>query len=161
MVRKVFYSFHYQFDSWRASTIRNIGVVESNQPASDNKWEEVRRGGEAAIKRWIDGQLQGRTCTIVLVGAKTANRPWIRYEIEQSWNTGKGLFGIRVHKLLDHNQQRSVAGDNPFDRLEFNDGKKLSAIARIYDPPGTTSSAAYKHISDNLSGWIEAAIAAR
>ena len=105
MPRKIFYSFHYQRDSWRASKIRNIGVVEGNQPASDNKWEEVKRGGEAAIKRWIDDQLQGRTCTIVLVGAETANRPWIRYEIEQSWNSGQGLLGIRVHKLLDHNQQ--------------------------------------------------------
>ena len=77
MPRKVFYSFHYQGDSWRASKIRNIGVVEGNQPASANEWEEVKRGGETAIKRWIGDQLQGRTCTIVLVGAETANRPWI------------------------------------------------------------------------------------
>ena len=117
MPRKVFYSFHYQRDSWRASKIRNIGVVEGNPSASDNKWEEVKRGGDAAIKRWIDDQLQGRTCTIVLVGAETANRPLIRYEIEQSWNSGKGLLGIRIHKLLDHNQQPSMAGTNPFARV--------------------------------------------
>lgn len=30
MPRKIFYSFHYQRDSWRASKIRNIGVVEGN-----------------------------------------------------------------------------------------------------------------------------------
>lgn len=39
MPRKVFYSFHYQRDSWRASKIRNIGVVEGNPSATDNKWE--------------------------------------------------------------------------------------------------------------------------
>ena len=161
MPRKVFYSFHYQRDSWRASKIRNIGVVEGNPSATDNKWEEVKRSGDAAIKRWIDDQLQGRTCTIVLIGAETANRPWIRYEIEQSWNSGKGLLGIRIHKLLDHNQQPSVAGENPFDSFTLNDGRKLSTVARVYDPPGTSSSAVYTSISDNLSNWIEAAIAAR
>ena len=119
------------------------------------------RGGEAAIKRWIDGQLQGQTYTIVLVGTETANRPWIQYEIEQSWNSGKALLGVRVHKLLDHNQQPSVAGANPFDLFSLNDGRKLSTVVRMYDPPGATSGAAYNHISDSLSSWIEAAIAAR
>lgn len=37
MPRKVLYSFHYQRDSWRASTIRSIGVVEGNLSATDNK----------------------------------------------------------------------------------------------------------------------------
>lgn len=161
MPRKVFYSFHYQRDSWRASKIRNIGVVEGNPSATDNKWEEVKRGGDVAIKRWIDDQLQGRTCTIVLVGAETANRPWIRYEIEQSWNSGKGVLGIRIHKLLDHNQQPSSAGANPFDSFTLNDGRKLSSVVRVYDPPGTTSNAVYNSISDHFSNWIEAAIAAR
>ena len=81
MARKVFYSFHYQADGWRASKVRNIGVVEGNAPATDNKWEEVKRGGDAGIKRWIDEQLAGRTCTIVLVGAETAARQWVKYEI--------------------------------------------------------------------------------
>lgn len=37
MTRKVFYRFHYQRDGWRASKVRNIGVVEGSRPASDNK----------------------------------------------------------------------------------------------------------------------------
>ncbi|WP_454689794.1 TIR domain-containing protein [Achromobacter aloeverae] len=119
MTRKVFYSFHYQRDGWRASKVRNIGVVEGNPPASDNKWEEVLRGGDAGIQRWIDAQLENRTCTIVLIGAETANRRWVKYEIEKSWNSGKDLFGIRIHKILDHNQQTSIAGANPFDVFFF------------------------------------------
>ena len=38
MARKAFYSFHYKNDNWRASTVRNIGSVEGNKPASDNDW---------------------------------------------------------------------------------------------------------------------------
>lgn len=57
MTRKAFYSFHYKNDNWRASTVRNIGSVEGNKPASDNDWEEVKKGGDSAIQKWIDGQM--------------------------------------------------------------------------------------------------------
>lgn len=51
MKRRVFYSFHYDPDNWRAAQVRNIGSIEGNSPASDNDWETVTRGGDAAIKR--------------------------------------------------------------------------------------------------------------
>ena len=35
--RRVFYSFHYDADAWRAAQARNIGVTEHNSPVSDNK----------------------------------------------------------------------------------------------------------------------------
>ena len=90
MSRKAFYSFHFKPDSWRASQVRNIGVVDGNQPVSDNDWEDVKKGGDSAIQEWIDNQLAGRSCTIVLIGENTAGRKWIEYEIEKSWNDGKG-----------------------------------------------------------------------
>ena len=72
MARKTFFSFHFDADSWRAATVRAIGVLEANEPVSDNDWEAIKKGGDEAIKRWINSQLSGRTCTIVLVGASTA-----------------------------------------------------------------------------------------
>ena len=92
MARRVFFSFHYEADNWRTSQVRNIGVVEGNRPVTDNKWEEIKRGGAKAIQNWIDGQLTGKSCTIVLIGAATAGRKWIKYEIEKSWNDGKGVW---------------------------------------------------------------------
>lgn len=44
MARKCFYSFHYEPDNWRASTIRQIGAIEGNQPARDNDWESIASG---------------------------------------------------------------------------------------------------------------------
>ena len=67
MARRVFCSFHYAPDNWRASQVRNIGVIEGNRPATDNDWESITRGGDKAIKRWIADQLSGRSCTVVLV----------------------------------------------------------------------------------------------
>jgi hypothetical protein len=50
------YSFHFKPDSWRAAQVRNAGVTEGNQPVSDNDWEAIKKGGDAAIKAWIDAQ---------------------------------------------------------------------------------------------------------
>lgn len=162
MARKVFYSFHYSADGWRASQVRNMGVVEGNQPASDNDWESIKGGGDAAIERWIDGQLAGRTCTVVLVGADTAKRKWIDYEIHKSWNSGKGLVAIYIHNLLDRNGNSSRKGANPFSHITMQrNNASLATIARAYDPPFTASTSVYRHISENLSAWIEEAIKIR
>lgn len=40
MARRVFFSFHYKPDNWRAAQVRNAGVVEGNTPVSDNDWGE-------------------------------------------------------------------------------------------------------------------------
>jgi hypothetical protein len=90
MARKVFFSFHFDNDHWRASQVRNMGALEGNVPCSDNDWETVKRGGDAAIKRWISGQLQGKSCAVVFVGAQTANRPWVIYEISRSVECRQG-----------------------------------------------------------------------
>ena len=50
MTRKVFYGFHYEKDDWRAGQVKNICIVEGNEPAHDNEWEEVKSGGDSAIK---------------------------------------------------------------------------------------------------------------
>ena len=94
MKRRVFYSFHYKPDNWRASKVRNIGAIEGNQPATDNDWETVKRGGDRAIERWIAGQMRGRSCTVVLVGANTANRKWINREIVNRGMTEWALWAF-------------------------------------------------------------------
>lgn len=67
----------------------------------DNDWESIASGAnqDEKIKRWIAEQMQGRTCTIVLVGASTAKRKWINHEIIKSWTDGLGVVGIRIHGL--------------------------------------------------------------
>ena len=54
MARRCFYSFHYEPDNWRASTVRQIGAIEGNQPARDNDWESIAHGPNHDEK-WNDG----------------------------------------------------------------------------------------------------------
>ncbi len=162
MARKAFYSFHYIPDNWRASQVRNIGAIEGNSPVSDNAWETIKNGGATAIQLWIDGQLKGKSCTIVLIGANTAGRKWINYEIEKSWNDGKGLFGIYIHNLKDREGNQAKKGRNPFAGFTMKrDQQKLSSIVKAYDPPYSRSDNVYNHIRENLIDWVEEAISIR
>lgn len=159
MPRKCFYSFHYQPDSWRASKIRNIGAIEGNRPAPDNDWETITKGGNASIEKWIASQLLGRTCTVVLIGEKTAGRKWINHEIIKSWDKGMGVVGIRIHGILDHNNKTSAYGANPFDSVTHGKtGNKLSSIVKCYNPSGSTSKEKYAWISKHIENAIIEAV---
>ena len=139
-----------------------MGVIEGNAPVSDNDWETITRGGDNAIQNWIDGQLQGKSCTIVLIGANAAGRKWIKYEIEKSWNDGKGVLGIYIHNLKDNEERQSAKGNNPFDDFTMKrDGAKLSSIVKAYDPPYSISTDVYAYIKRNLAVWVEEAISIR
>ena len=162
MARKCFYSFHYKPDNWRVSQIRNIGAVEGNKPASDNDWEEVTKGGDAEIKKWIADQMKGRTCTVILAGSGTANRKWINHEIKESWNNNKGVVVIFIHNIKNSKGEQSSKGNDPLYYVTHGPtGKRLSTIAKAYDPPRTTSKGVYSYIEDHIEDWIEEAIEIR
>lgn len=110
MSRKVFYSFHFDNDNWRAGQVRNMGVVEGNQPVSGNKWEEIKQS-ESSIKRWIDDNLKDKSCLIVLIGEKTSERKWVKYEIERAWELGKAVCGIYIHNLKNVYGKQSKKGE--------------------------------------------------
>jgi len=162
MARRVFYSFHYQPDNWRAAMVRNIGSIEGNRPATDNGWEAVKRGGDTVIKKWIADQMKYRSCTVVLVGTDTAKRKWINYEIVKSWDDGMGVVGIHIHGLEDSNGNVSQKRRNPFDFITHGaSGKKLSSIVECYNPAGRSSRERYAWISKHLSNAVEETITIR
>jgi hypothetical protein len=161
MARQVYYSFHYKADAWRAGQVRNIGTVDGNKPVSDNDWEAVERGGDVAIEKWIAEQMQGRSCTIVLIGKDTAGRKWIDYEIRKTWNDKKGVVGIYVHNLKNQEGYQPSQGRNPLADIPLTDGKKLSDYAKAYNPPFNLSTDVYNYIRDNISDWVEEAVRIR
>lgn len=162
MARKAFFSFHYKPDNWRVATVRNIGAIEGNKPATDNDWETVTKGGAAAIKKWIAAQMHGRSCTVVLVGSNTAKRKWINYEIVNSWGDGMGVVGIHIHGLKNADGKVSTKGADPFAFIGYgNTGKKLSSIVKCYDPAGSNSQERYDWIKKHFANAVEEAIKIR
>jgi len=162
MPRRVFFSFHFANDYWRTQQVRQINALEGQKLATPNAWETVKRAGDASIRRWIDANMDGKSCVVVLVGAQSAERSWVRYEIQKAWNEGRGLLGIRIHKLLDVNGRPSNAGANPFERLTFQGStRSLADIAPLKSPAGRDSRATYASIALNIEAWIEQAIRIR
>lgn len=136
MARKIFFSFHYERDAWRASQVRNSNVVSSEDRygfIDKADWESIKKDGDDAIQRWIADQLKNTSVTAVLIGAETADREWVRYEIAKSWKRGNGLVGIRIHDLKDQDQQTDVYGRNPFDDFKLPDGAVLASVCKVYD----------------------------
>ena len=114
--RRVFFSFHYKEDVWRASNVRNSRRFDARAAAgwSDaSLWEETKRKGPAAIRRLIDEGLEGTSVTAVLIGAHTAERDWVTYEIEASEKRGNGLLGVRIHSIEDQQGRKAKAGAIP------------------------------------------------
>lgn len=157
---QVFYSFHFDNDVFRVQQIRNIGVIEGNEPVSKNDWEQARKtpGG---IEKWIDENMKYKTCVVVLVGSETASRPWVRYEIAKGWDDGKGVVGIYIHNLKDPRTSNNppyygkcAQGSNPFAQINLKNGQTLASYVTCYNPD---PSDAYNDIARNLTSWIASA----
>lgn len=162
MARRVFFSFHFANDFWRTQQVRNINSLEGQRICSTNEWEEVKRKGDSSIEKWIADQMQGKSCVVVLVGAETANRPWVIHEISKGWNDGRGVLGIRIDKLLDVNGRPCAAGPNPFSKVSFTGTTRtLAEVVPLKAPTGVDSKSVYASIANNMEAWIEDAIRIR
>lgn len=157
--RKVFYSFHFDNDVMRVQQVRNIGVIEGDEPVAANAWEEVKRKGDKEIENWIDRAMTNKSCCVVLIGSQTASRPWVRTEIIKAWNAGLGVVGIHIHNLQCPRNGTCAKGANPFDEVTVKSGKvPLSQIVECHNPKAEN---AYNEIASNLEFWVESAIAIR
>jgi hypothetical protein len=144
-------------DAWRAAQVRNSNAIadEDEFGVIDSvDWQTIERQGDDAIKRWINDQLKNTSVTIVLVGAETAERDWVDYEIRQSWNRGNALLGVRIHGIKNQDGNTDVPGANPFASVFLADGTPLSNFIKVYDW--------LEHDGrSNLGTWVEAAYQAR
>lgn len=156
MARRVFFSFHYEADVWRAGQVRNSWVTQDRESAGfwdAAAWESVKKKGDAAIEKWIDDQLNGTSVTVVLIGAETADRPYVGYEIKQSHGKGNGLLGIFIHNMKDSNSRTATKGVNPLSNWHIQQNGQKVLLSSIYP--------SYDWVNDdgrmNMGNWIEAA----
>jgi hypothetical protein len=104
MARKVFFSFHYSRDVRRIVQVRNSWVVRragEAQPFYDKAEFEQAKKRAGGIEAWIEAQLKGTSVTVILFGAETFDRPWVRHEIKRSYELGKGILAIDIHRIKD------------------------------------------------------------
>lgn len=155
MARRVFFSFHYERDVSRANVVRNSWVTQDREAAGffdAGLWEEAKTKGDAAIKKMIDDAMVGSSVTAVLIGAETAGRPYVEYEIQKSHGV-KGLLGVYIHNINNLDGKTDPQGANPFDRLTIEQGGRTVYLSSLYPTYYWYGGDGYK----NFGAWVEAA----
>jgi hypothetical protein len=152
MARKVFFSFHYERDAWRAGQVRNSNITQSIKGYLDKaEWEEVKRKGDKAIKEWIEEQMKGTSVTVVLIGKEASERKWVKYEIEKSIEKGNGLLGIYIHRLKNKDGEKDIIGENPLDNIYITVDGRLKKASNYFKTYYWDLDKGY----ESFSGWIE------
>ena len=156
MARRVFFSFHYERDAWRAAQVRNSWVTKREGEtvffdAAD--WEQVKSKGEDATRNWIDSQLEGTSVTVLLIGSETSEREYVVYEIKQSYRRGNGILGVYIHNLKDQQGRTDNKGKNPLDSLYIEKDGQRTDLSQIYHTYDWVNDDGYNRIAD----WIEEA----
>lgn len=155
-MRRVFFSFDFDRDAWRAGQVRNSGIITSSKNILEfvdaAEWEAVKRKTNYEIEKWIDQQLANTSVTAVLIGSQTSNSYWVKQELIKSWERGNGILGIYIHKCLDRNRLPDNKGS-----IEFGISFKISGIGRSFQERFYT----YDWVDDNgrllIDSWIEKA----
>jgi hypothetical protein len=155
MPRRVFFSFHYERDAWRAGIVRNSWVTKPDREAAGfwdaADWEQVKSKGEDAVKNWINRQLEGTSVTVVLIGSETSEREYVVYELKQSYGRGNGIIGVYIHKLKDQQGKTDNQGKNPLDSLYIEKDRQRTYLSQIYPTYDWVGDDGYNRFAD----WIE------
>jgi hypothetical protein len=157
MARKVFFSFHYERDVWRANQVRHSWVTKPDRQTAGfidaAAFEEVKKRGDIAVKRWIDEQLIGTSVTVVLIGTETSNREYVKYELEQSWKKRNGILAIYIHQKKDLNGKTDMKGNNSFGDIF----KSVSDDKKYFFERFLTYDWVDNDGYNNLGNWVEVA----
>ena len=155
MVKRVFFSFHYKNDVWRANQVRNSWVTQDRESAGfidSADFEKIKEEGDDAVKKWIDEQLQNTSVTVVLIGADTSNRKYVRYELQKSYEKGNVIIGVHIHNQKDKDGNTSTKGSTTLGEL----GKDSTGKTLYYHD---ITKGTYDYIDDNgyenLGNWID------
>ncbi len=152
MARRVFFSFHYERDVRRIVQIRNSWVVRPGgdaQPFYDKAEFEEAKKRAGGIEQWIEEQLKGCSVTVVLFGAETYERDWVKHEIRRSHQLGKGMLAIDIQGVKDPQKGVDVPGRNPLLHWQANN----VPFTQLYKTYSWVRDDGYQ----NMSAWIEAA----
>ncbi len=176
-MRRVFFSFDWD-DVWRVNQVRNSWVTKGNYKiagfADAAEIEEAKKRTDKEIRKWIDEQIKGTSVTCILIGGKTDESKWVKYEIEKSIEEKKGLLGVLIHNLKDAAGKTDKRGANPLGNYnEDNFGEAVKSallggsvgwgLARLVFPqlaiPATIFGAALALLESNddyrIYDWLE------
>jgi len=121
--RRVFFSFHYQNDIWRANQVRNSWRYGRENDREGygffdaSIWETAKRTNDDSLKSLIRTGIQNSSVTCLLSGRETYRRRWVLYEIARSVIKGNALLNVSISNLRDRSGNTDIQGPNPLDYM--------------------------------------------
>jgi hypothetical protein len=143
VARKVFFSFHYKRDIFRANVVRRSWQFRGVDQAGyfdSSIWQSAHAKGDAALEKLIRDALVNTSVTAVLIGVETWRRKWVHFEITESRKKGNGLLGIRIHAVPCATQgslgdllspAASEPGRNPFE-FHRTSGETINPLSVLF-----------------------------
>lgn len=102
MARRVFFSFHYQPDVFRANVVKNAWVGRDREDAgffNASVVEATKKTSDDALRAFLRKGLEGASVLCALAGTETASRRWVRFEVLQALRDGRGIMEIAIHGI--------------------------------------------------------------
>ena len=96
--------------------------------------------------------MKDKECLVVLIGSETANRKYVKYEIEHAWELGIGIIGIYIHNLEDKSGLTSKKGENPFNSFNH-----MKGHIECYNMEENRDQS-YSNIKENIAKWVKKGI---
>lgn len=76
--------------------------------------QETVHASDAAIKRWIDDNMDGCSCLVLFLGEKTYLSKWVKYELELAWKKNLGRLIISLEGIRLPSGVICHAGPDPY-----------------------------------------------
>ncbi len=117
MRTRVFFSFYYSRDRHRTRQVMDRWLAEPGAEATPfiarGELERMIHEGLPAIYRWVEEEVAQADVCVALIGADTAGRHFVEYEVAQAIRQGKPLLGVTIHGVPDHEGRVDPPGRNP------------------------------------------------
>lgn len=101
-IKNVFIS-HYGKDDEHIGNLKNLMGEKGYQlrNSSIDSTKPNQASNEEYIKSLLRERIKWASSTIVLIGPKTHTRPWVDWEIEQSFKQGNNIVGVFINGASD------------------------------------------------------------
>lgn len=132
---KVFFTFDYENDFFRANVVRNAWVSRYGQAEGfweDDVCQKLKQNDESYIDPIISQTIEKSAATIVLIGTKTSELNYVRYAICQSRLRGKGVVGIYIHNIKDESGKKAAIGSSRFGEIDKDENNESLFFWQLY-----------------------------
>lgn len=155
MTPRVFFTFHYEQDFWRATQVRDVWVRQGGEALGIWEppiWHEVVSGKVSPVTL-IDQALAQADVTAALISGSVSSQDYVQYAIKESHKRGKGLLAIYVYKIQDQQGGHGIIGNTRFGEIDRDANNQSVFFWQRYPT--------YRWVIDegpkNLKDWIEEA----